>query len=51
MDDLNQRRLDRLNQEYKTDPEYHEPMFSSKRLAVMTLLFGIGVVMVSYALL
>lgn len=51
MDRLERRRLDRLNNEYKQSPDYVEPAFSNKRIAVMTLLAGIGVLMISYALL
>jgi len=48
MDELQQRRLDRLNNEYKPH-EVDPPVFSSKRL--FWIVFGIGVMMVSYALL
>jgi len=51
MNELEQRRLDRLNAEYKQSPDYIEPVFSSRRLFWMTLLAGIGVAMVSYVLL
>jgi len=51
MNELERRRLDRLNAEYKQSPDYIEPVFSNKRLFWMTLIAGIGVAMVSYALL
>ena len=51
MDELQKRRLDRLNKEYKKSPQYIAPMFTSKQLFWMTVFFGIGVAMVSFALL
>ncbi len=38
MDDLTQRRQDRLKREYKASPDYVEPVFSSKVLFVMAVL-------------
>lgn len=52
MDELQQRRLDRLNKEYKASPNYIEPVFSSRRIAVMVA-FALGLivfVMVIYGL-
>lgn len=51
MDELQRRRLDRLNKEYQTDRDYREPVFSSKRLFWMTFLGFVGVLMVAYGLL
>jgi len=51
MDELKQRRLDRLNKEYETSEDYVGPVFSSKRIFWMTVALGIGVMMVSYVLL
>jgi len=51
MDELERRRIDRLNKEYKQTPQYVTPVFSNKHLFWMTVVCGIGVAMVSYALL
>ena len=51
MDKIQQRRLNRLNKEYKASPDYIAPVFSNRRMFLMVVLFGIGVAMVSYVLL
>ena len=43
MDELQQRRLDRLNKEYKASPDYLAPVFTSRQLFWMAVLFLIGI--------
>jgi len=51
MNELDRRRLDRLNKEYHTSAEYIGPMFSNKRIFWMGVLCLVGVAMVAYGLL
>jgi len=51
MDELDRRRLNRLNAEYKQSPDYIEPVFSSRRLAVMAILGFVSVAIVAWSLL